>query len=79
MFTLAPKSNKALSMMVFPMTQEIIGDSGSLYLTGMWLDKYELTLAAKTAFLEMLVVFFFGVVVSKIGCVYGLSIGDCLR
>ena len=45
--------------MVSLITQEMVGDLGSLYLTGMWLDRYELTLAAKKVFLRILVVFFF--------------------
>ena len=32
-FTLAPKSNSALSMQVPPMLTDIVGDPGSLYFT----------------------------------------------
>ena len=36
-FTLAPKSNSALSMQVPPMLTDIVGDPGSLYFTGVLL------------------------------------------
>ena len=42
-FTLAPKSSSALSMQVPPMLTEIVGDPGSLYLTGFLLWIMELT------------------------------------
>ena len=49
-FTLAPKSSSALSMQVPPMLTEIVGDPGSLYLTGFLLWIMALTCSVKNAF-----------------------------
>ena len=52
-FTLAPKSSSALSMQVPPMLTEIVGDPGSLYLTGVLLWIMELTCSVRKAFFLM--------------------------
>ena len=52
-FTLAPKSNSALSMQVPPMLTEIVGDPGSLYLTGVLLWIMALTCSVRKAFFSM--------------------------
>ena len=52
-FTLAPKSSSALSMEVPPMLTEIVGDPGSLYLTGFLLWIMALTYSVRKAFFSM--------------------------
>ena len=52
-FTLAPKSSSALSMQVPPMLTEIMGDPGSLYLTGVLLWIMALTCSVMKAFFSM--------------------------
>ena len=52
-FTLAPKSNSALSMQVPPMLTEIVGDPGSLYFTGVLLWIMALTCSVRKAFFSM--------------------------
>ena len=50
-FTLAPKSNKHLLIILSPIVTEIVGQPGSLYLTGIDWDKTSLRPAAKKTFL----------------------------
>ena len=52
-FTLAPKSNSALSMQVPAMLTEIVGDPGSFYLTGVLLWIITLTCSVRKAFFLM--------------------------
>src|SRR4051812_43345397 len=55
---LAPKSNRALSTRKFPILQVIVGDPGSLYLTGYLFRITELTCSVKNAFLGTFVLLF---------------------
>ena len=52
-FTLAPKSNSALSMQFPPMLTDIVGDPGSLYFTGVLLLMMALTCSVRNAFFSM--------------------------
>jgi len=52
---LAPKSNSALLMLVCPIVQAMVGQLGSLYLTGMGSDNGSLMLIARKTFFGTLI------------------------